>query len=119
MLQARHYNNEVDVAKALRQSKIDRRDIFITTKVMSSEHGYEACTKAVKNSLERCEFDYFDLVLLHDPKAGKEKRLEAYRGLEDLRQDGKIKSIGVSNHGIQHLEQILDAGLPAPCKLLR
>lgn len=81
---------------------------------MSHEHGTSATSKAVNDSLKRSQLAHFDLVLLHDPNAGKKKRLEAYAVLEDFRQKGSIKSIGVSNYGVHHLKEIKEAGLPTP-----
>jgi len=111
---ARYYHNEPEVAEAVRSSGIDRSSIFITTKVMSHEHGTSATLSAVQDSLKKSKLDYFDLVLLHDPMSGKKKRLEAYAVLNDLSQKGSIKSIGVSNYGVHHLKEIKEAGLPTP-----
>lgn len=58
--------------------------------------------------------EYIDLFLLHDPLAGSEKRLAAYRVLWDKQKEGKVKDIGVSNFGVRHLEELLGAGLPTP-----
>lgn len=58
--------------------------------------------------------DYIDLYLIHDPFSGKEKRLETYRALLDAQKQGKIHSVGVSNYGVHHLEEIRAAGYPVP-----
>lgn len=58
--------------------------------------------------------EYIDLFLLHDPLAGSDKRLAAYRALWDKQKEGKVKDIGVSNFGVRHLEELLGAGLPTP-----
>ena len=72
----------------------------------------------MEDSIKKWKLEYLDLVLLHDPTAGKELRLEAYKALEFQRQQGYIKSIGVSNYGVKHLEELVAAGLPAPGKIL-
>jgi len=68
----------------------------------------------VEDSLAKANLDYFDLFLLHDPLAGKAKRLEAYKVLLDYSKQGKIHNVGVSNFGVKHLEEIKDAGLSTP-----
>lgn len=86
---------------------------------MSAEHGTEETSRAVDDSLTRAgAAKYFDLILLHDPKAGKEKRIEAYKALLKAKEEGKTKSIGVSSFGVKHLKEIEEAGLPAPCEEL-
>lgn len=86
---------------------------------MSSEHGTQITADAVDDSLKRAlSAKYFDLILLHDPKAGHEKRLEAYKALLKAQKEGKVRSIGVSSFGVKHLQEIKDAGLPLPCKSL-
>ncbi|OCH87020.1 Aldo/keto reductase [Obba rivulosa] len=111
---ARAYGNEVDVGKAVRESGIPREQIFITSKVPGREHGYSSALKAVDESLERFGFDYLDLFLIHSPTAGKEKRLETWRALIEARNAGKLRSIGVSNYNVKHLEEIREAGLEKP-----
>jgi len=106
------YRNETEVGQAVKQFK--REDIFVTSKVTSRYHGYDATAKVVNESLKNFGFDYIDLYLLHDPLAGKEKRLESYRALVDLQKQEKLRSIGVSNYNIHHLEEIKKAGLPTP-----
>ncbi|KAH9832300.1 Aldo/keto reductase [Rhodofomes roseus] len=111
---ARMYNNEDHLGEVIRESGIPREDLFITTKVDSAFHEYNKTTASVTDSLQRPALDYVDLVLLHDPRAGKTLRLEAYKALLDLRAQGKIRSAGVSNYGVKHLEEIAAAGYEAP-----
>jgi len=106
------YRNEVEVGQAVKQFK--REDIFVTSKATSRYHGYDATAKLVNESLKNFGFDYIDLYLLHDPLAGKDKRLESYRALVDIQKQEKLRSIGVSNYNIHHLEEIKKAGLPIP-----
>jgi diketogulonate reductase-like aldo/keto reductase len=85
---------------------------------MSSEHGTAVTAQAIEDSLSGIfPIEYFDLILLHDPNAGSEKRLEAYKTLLKAQEEGKTNNIGVSSFGVRHLKEIEDAGLPAPCKL--
>lgn len=97
-------------------SSIPRDDIFFTTKVYSAEHGLKETARAVDDSLKtvsKCT-DYFDLILLHDPKAGPKKRIEAYKALLKAKEEGKTRDIGVSNFGVKHLKEIEGEGLPMP-----
>ena len=91
---AQSYFNEREVGEAIKESGIPREEIFITSKVWIDNYGYEKCKKSVLESLERLGVDYTDLMLLHQPFADY---YGAYRALEDLYQEGKIRAIGVSN----------------------
>jgi methylglyoxal/glyoxal reductase len=107
---ARIYNNESDVGAALRRSGIKREDVFITTKLWNSDHGYETALKACDDSLKRLGLKYLDLYLIHWPVP--EIRNESWTALTKLLKDGKCRSIGVSNYTIQHLTELLeDAGV--------
>ncbi|KAF5314014.1 hypothetical protein D9611_006798 [Ephemerocybe angulata] len=111
---AQTYRNEVDVGDAVRESGIPREEVFITTKIGSSSHGYANTVRGVDESLKRFKFDYVDLFLIHDPLSGKAKRLETYKALLEAKQAGKIRSVGVSNYGVHHLEEIKGAGYEKP-----
>ncbi|EIN11408.1 Aldo/keto reductase [Punctularia strigosozonata HHB-11173 SS5] len=111
---ARHYGNEAQVGEAVRQSGIPREEVFITSKVFDQDHGYESTKKAVQGSLDDFAFDYIDLYLIHSPRSGKERRLETYKALLDLKKEGKIRTAGVSNYGVKHLEEIKNTGLELP-----
>ncbi|GBE80295.1 NADP-dependent oxidoreductase domain-containing protein [Sparassis latifolia] len=111
---ARYYANEAEVGNAIRESGVPREEIFITTKVMSDEHGYANTLKAVDNSLKRFSFDCLDLFLIHSPLSGTEKRLETWRALLDAKKAGKLRTVGVSNYNVQHLEEIREVGLETP-----
>ena len=88
------YFNESDVGKAVKDSGIAREEIFITSKLWLQDHGYEAAKKAVDVSLQNLGVEYMDLYLIHQPYGDV---LGAWRALEEAKQAGKIKSIGVSN----------------------
>ncbi|KAG1745434.1 NADP-dependent oxidoreductase domain-containing protein [Suillus paluster] len=111
---AQVYRNEPAVGEAVRDSGIDRSEFFITTKCVSRHHGYESTLKGVDASLAKFGFDYIDLFLIHDPYSGTERRLATYRALQDARKAGKIRSVGVSNYGINHLQEIVDAKYDMP-----
>ncbi|KAF5351950.1 hypothetical protein D9756_007595 [Leucocoprinus leucothites] len=93
---------------------MDRNEVFVTTKVISKFHGYESTLKGIEESLARFQFDYIDLFLIHDPFSGTERRLATYKALQEAKQAGKIRSVGVSNYGIKHLEEIKHAGCDMP-----
>lgn len=99
------YKNEADVGRAIRSSGIARDDVFVTTKVWNSEQGYESTLASFEASLNRLEMNYVDLFLVHWPVVGKYK--ETYRAIEHLYEQGKVRSIGVSNFLIHHLEDLM------------
>ncbi|PLW35700.1 hypothetical protein PCASD_13125 [Puccinia coronata f. sp. avenae] len=103
---ARLYENEAALGQVVRDRVKDRHSVFLTTKVRAPEHGYEPCMNAIKDSVAYPKPDYWDLILLHDPTAGSKKRIEAYRALADALKEGKTKSIGVSNFGVDHLKEL-------------
>jgi diketogulonate reductase-like aldo/keto reductase len=102
---ARIYNNESDVGAALRKSGVKREEVFITTKLWNSDHGYESALRACDASLKRLGLKYLDLYLIHWPVP--ELRNESWTALTKLLKDGKVRSIGVSNYTIQHLTELL------------
>ena len=118
------YRNEDGVAKGvktyLNDSDLKREDIFITTKLwpgglvkVDRIKDYTGTVKSFEKSLMRLNLDYIDLYLIHSPH-GKSKRLEQWRALVDLKEAGKIKYIGVSNWGIDHLSELKENDLPMP-----
>ena len=86
--------NEEEVGNAIKKSGIPREELFITTKVWIEHYGYEECRKSVLESLRKLQLDYIDLVLLHQPFSDY---YGAWRALEELYADGKLRAIGVSN----------------------
>lgn len=91
---AQSYFNEEEVGNALVKSGIPREEIFLTTKVWIEHYGYDACRASVLESLRKLKTDYIDLCLLHQPFSDV---YGAYRALEDLMAEGKIRAIGISN----------------------
>ena len=91
---AQSYFNEEEVGNAIAASGIPREELFITTKVWVEHYGYDACCASVLESLRKLKTDYIDLMLLHQPFSDY---YGAWRALEDLYEEGKLKAIGVSN----------------------
>jgi diketogulonate reductase-like aldo/keto reductase len=101
---ARAYRNERDVGEALRESGVPRDEIFLTTKLWNSDHGYDATLRACDESLARLGVERVDLYLVHWPVEGL--RRESWRAMEKLLADGKARAIGVSNYTIRHLDEL-------------
>lgn len=103
------YQNETGVGQGIKEglaeAGISREELFITSKVWNEDLGYEKTLAAFETSLEKLGLDYLDLYLIHWPKANKYK--EAWRALETLYKNGKVKAIGVSNFQIHHLEELM------------
>lgn len=99
---AQSYFNEEEVGNAIVKSGIPREKIFLTTKIWIEHYGYEECKKSVEESLKKLKTDYLDLCLLHQPFADY---YGAWRALEDLYEEGKIRAIGVSNF---YLDRLID-----------
>ena len=91
---AQAYFNEREVGDAVRKSGIPRKEIFLTSKVWIDHYGYESCKASVEVSLEKLQTDYIDLMLLHQPFSDY---YGAWRALEDLYEQGRIRAIGISN----------------------
>ena len=91
---AQSYFNEEEVGNAILKSGVDRKEIFLTSKVWLEHFGYEECKKSVLESLKKLHTDYIDLMLLHQPFGDV---YGAWRALEELYDEGKIRAIGISN----------------------
>jgi diketogulonate reductase-like aldo/keto reductase len=103
------YANERQVGEGLRRSGIARDQVFLETKVWISDYGYEATLHACDKSVGKLGVDRLDLLLLHQPLPSRfDLTLEAYRALEKLLADGKVRAIGVSNFMPAHLRRLLD-----------
>lgn len=103
------YGNEEGVgqgiAQGLKETGISREELFVTSKVWNADLGYESTLAAFDLSLKKLGLDYLDLYLIHWPVAGKYK--DAWRALEQLYKEGKVKAIGVSNFQIHHLQDLM------------
>jgi diketogulonate reductase-like aldo/keto reductase len=97
-------HSEELIGKVIRESKVQRETLFITTKVLPSHLQYDQVLKACERSLKRLNMDYIDLYLIHWPQAGM-KLEETFRALNKLVQDGKVKHLGVSNFNVKLLKQ--------------
>lgn len=106
------YENERGVGEGLRASGVPRSDIFVTTKLWNSEHGYDTALRAFDASLKRLQLDYIDLYLIHWPAPRHGLFVETWRALVRLKSENRVRSIGVSNFNQPHLEQIIaDSGV--------
>ncbi len=106
------YGNEEDVGEALRKSGIPREEIFITTKLWNTDHGYDKALAAFETSRKKLGLSYVDLYLIHWPVEGL--RTESWRALETLLEEGKCWAIGVSNYMTHHLEELLNNSSTVP-----
>ncbi|MGW6777955.1 aldo/keto reductase [Brucella pseudogrignonensis] len=101
------YGNEEGTGKAINESGIARGDIYLTTKLWNKEQGYESTLKAFDESLKKLGTDYVDLYLIHWPLPSKDLFMETWRAFIKIKEEGRAKSIGVSNFRTADLERIL------------
>ena len=101
------YGNEGGVGEGIRAVGIPRDKIFVTTKVWNADQGFDATLKAATTSLNRLGLDHVDLYLIHWPAPKKELYVETWRALIRLKEEGKARSIGVSNFAVEHLDRII------------
>jgi len=105
---AASYFNERQVGEGIRRSGISRDQVFIETKIWISDYGYEATLHAFEKSVRKLAVDRIDLLLLHQPLPSRfDLTLDAYRALETLLAEGKVRAIGVSNFMPEHLQRLL------------
>jgi len=102
------YGNEEGVGRAIRESDVDRDDIFVTTKVWNSDQGYDKTLKAFDNSAKLLGLDVVDLYLVHWPTPERDLYIDTWRALERLYADNRVRAIGVSNFPPRHLTRLLD-----------
>ena len=98
------YNNEKEIGNAVRASGISRKEIFVTTKVPDSKHGFDATLRAFEASLKTLNIDYIDLYLIHWPVRGKRK--ETWKALEHLYNSRQVRAIGVANYLMPFLKEL-------------
>ncbi|KAM3082330.1 hypothetical protein ACMFMF_001995 [Clarireedia jacksonii] len=100
------YRNEAPCSAAVRKSGIPRGDIFFTSKIPARNLSYENTKSQVKKTLQETGLDYVDLILIHAPYGGSVARKGAWKALVEAQEEGQIRSIGVSNYGVHHLDEL-------------
>ncbi|MGC5165452.1 aldo/keto reductase [Luteimicrobium sp. DT211] len=109
------YGNEREVGRAIRESGLDRDEVFVETKVWVSDFGYDQTLHAFDKAAGKLGLDRLDLLILHQPAPARfDTTIDAYRALETLLADGKVRAIGVSNFMPGHLARLLDATSVVP-----
>lgn len=109
---AEWYYNEQAVGRAINQylaspsCPISRSDVFYCTKLQAN-HGYDAAKRSIAQSLDRCGLGYIDLYLVHSPYGGKQRRRESWTAIQEAKEHGLVRSVGVSNYGQRHIEELL------------
>src|SRR5256885_5918077 len=103
------YGNERQVGEAVHSSDVDRSEVFLETKIWISDYGYDETQHAFEKSARKLGVEQIDLLILHQAlPSAFDRTLEAYRALETLLADGKVRAIGVSNFMVEHLTMLLD-----------
>jgi len=105
---AKAYGNEEGVGKAIADSGIAREELFVTTKLWNEDHGHDEALKAFDASLSKLGLDYLDLYLIHWPVPAQDRYVDTYKAFEQLRSEGRVRSIGVSNFTEAHLQRLLE-----------
>jgi diketogulonate reductase-like aldo/keto reductase len=111
---ALNYGNEDAVGRAVRESDVPRDEFVVTSKLPGRHHGYDEAHRSVDETLANLGLDHLDLYLVHWPNPSVGKFVETWKAFVDLRDSGKVRSIGVSNFTPEHLDRILDATGVAP-----
>lgn len=101
------YGNEEGVGEGIRSSGIDRKDVFLTTKLWNDRQGFDSTLSAFDESLKRLGTDYVDLYLIHWPAPQQNRYVETWKAFVRLKEEGRARSIGVSNFYPEHLEMII------------
>jgi diketogulonate reductase-like aldo/keto reductase len=109
------YANERQVGEAVKSSGLERSEVFLETKIWISDYGYAETLHGFEKSARKLGVEQIDLLLLHQPlPSAFDRTLEAYRALEALLADGKVRAIGVSNFMVEHLTALLDRAAVVP-----
>ena len=111
---AQIYQNEAGLGRVLKETKIKREELFITTKIWNDQQGYDATLKSFDVSMQKLGIEKLDLLLIHWPSAHRGLYVETWKAMIQLQRNGRVKSIGVSNFAIEHLNNIMDATSVVP-----
>ena len=111
---AENYGNESGVGRGIRSSGVDRDEVFVTTKLNKRWHGEAEARQAFANSAQRLGLERIDLLLIHWPNPRQDRYEDAWRGLIQLLEEGRVRAIGVSNFKPAHLDRLLDGTGIAP-----
>ncbi|WP_102142946.1 aldo/keto reductase [Mycobacterium hubeiense] len=108
------YGNEAAVGRAVAASGVPRDELFVTTKLATSDQGFQSSQDAARASAERLGLDYIDLYLIHWPAEEQGRYIDSWGGLMKVREDGVVRSIGVSNFHAEHLSNIIELSFFTP-----
>jgi diketogulonate reductase-like aldo/keto reductase len=114
------YGNEESVGEGIKASGVDRHDLFVSTKLWNTDHGYDRTKKAIDSSLQKLGLDYLDLYLIHWPNPAAmranwaELNAESWRAMEEAVKAGKIRAIGISNFRREHIDALLKTATIKP-----
>ncbi|QGV03943.1 aldo/keto reductase [Lactobacillus acetotolerans] len=114
------YGNEESVGEGIKASGVDRHDLFVSTKLWNTDHGYDRTKKAIDSSLQKLGLDYLDLYLIHwpNPEAMRanwaDLNAESWRAMEEAVKAGKIRAIGISNFRREHIDALLKTATIKP-----
>ena len=117
---AQGYGNEESVGIAVKKSGVDRKELFITSKLTNSEHGYEKTLAAFEGTMKKLDMEYLDLFLIHWPNPiafrdnWQETNAGTWKAFEELYRAGRIRSIGISNFRPHHIEELMKTATIAP-----
>ena len=110
---ARIYGNEEGVGAALKATGL-ADEVFVTTKLWNDDQGYESTLRAFDTSMGKLGLDVLDLYLIHWPTPARDRYVDTWKAFEQIKADGRVRSIGVSNFRVQDLQRLADEGLTTP-----
>jgi 2,5-diketo-D-gluconate reductase A len=105
---ARIYGNEDGVGRAVAATDVPRDDLFVTTKVWNDDQGHDSTLAAFDTSMKRLGLEVLDLYLIHWPTPKKDRYVDTWKALLELRASGRVKAVGVCNFNVEHLQRLLD-----------
>jgi 2,5-diketo-D-gluconate reductase A len=102
------YQNEEGVGRAIAASGVPREELFVTTKLWNNHQGYDTALKAFDSSVDRLGIEVIDLYLIHWPAPAQDRYVDTWRALLQLREDGRVRAVGVCNFNVDHLQRLHD-----------